>query len=290
MRFSLAIVAIVLLATSACSAGADGDDGTTRVVAAFYPLAWAATQVGGGLVEVGDLTPSGVEPHDLELRAGQVRDLSDADLVAYVGSGFQPAIEDVADELDEGQRFDALEAAGVSLEQADDEVDPHVWLDPRAMADIVDAMATRLAELDPSDAERFRANAAGVRDELADLDDDFERGLSDCARRDIVTSHSAFGYLAARYGLEQVSVAGIDPESEPTPGRLAEVADFVTDEGVTTIFFEELAPKDVAETLARETGATVSVLTPLETEPDHGDYLDAMRANLSALRKGLDCE
>jgi zinc transport system substrate-binding protein len=294
-RAGSALIALFLFA--ACSGGAGTpDDGRIKVVAAFYPLAWAAQQVGGSAVAVEDLTPSGVEPHDLELKASQVRDISEADLVVYMGSGFQPAVDDVAGQLDEAKRLDALQGRdllrGTPEEgEADpDQVDPHVWLDPTIMSGIVEAVAARLTEIDPDDADRFRANSSELQDELAGLDDEYRQGLGRCRQHQIVTSHAAFAYLAARYALEQVSVAGIDPESEPSPGRLAEVARFVTENHISTIFFEELAPRDVAETLARETGAQIEVLTPIETQPESGDYLDAMQMNLTALRDALVCD
>ncbi|MEA2433364.1 MAG: zinc transport system substrate-binding protein [Actinomycetota bacterium] len=296
MQTKLITALCLTLLCSACSQGGSEPNDKLKVVAAFYPLAWATEQVGGASVEVEDLTPSGVEPHDLELKASQVRDISEADLVVYMGSGFQPAVDDVAGQLDESQRLDALEGRdllhGTPEEGEADasQIDPHVWLDPSIMATIVDDVAVRLAEIDPDNADRFRANSSALQDELAALDEEFRTGLSGCKRNEIVTSHAAFAYLAARYKLDQVSVAGIDPESEPSPGRLAEVARFVTENDVTTIFFEELAPKDVADTLARETGAKVEVLSPLETKPEAGDYLDAMRTNLTALRDALDCE
>ena len=122
------------------------------------------------------------------------------------------------------------------------------------------------------------------------MDREFAEGLKSCRSRDLVTSHAAFGYLAARYDLKQVSISGIDPEAEPSPARLAEIAAFVEDHHISTIFFEELAPPDLAEALARETGARTDVLSPLETTPEQGDFLDEMRRNLERLRKGLDCE
>lgn len=290
-------VAAALLLLSGCSKTSEsGSESGIKVVAAFYPLAWAAEHVGGQAVEVEDLTPPGVEPHDLELKASQVRDISGADLIAYIGSGFQPAVDDVAGQLDESQRYDPLQGRDLlhgtpeGGEADSSEIDPHLWLDPTLMASIVDELTARLVEIDPDRAEGFQERSAALQEELAQLDEEFRDGLGGCSRHDIVTSHAAFAYLAARYGLNQVSVAGIDPESEPTPGRLADVARFVTDNEVTTIFFEELAPQDVAETLARETGASIEVLTPIENRPEDGDYLDAMRRNLSALREALDCE
>jgi zinc transport system substrate-binding protein len=293
-RVRLSVTA-VLLALAACGGDSIGaTSGTESVVAAFYPLEFAAERVGGERVSVESLTPSGVEPHDLELSARQIGDLTDADLVIYLGGGFQPAVEDALAEIDGPVKFDALSGAE-PLEATEDEgsasgVDPHVWLDPTRMAEIVDGIARQLAELDPDGAALYQKNAWVLHRQLSQLDRDYAGALQHCGSREIVTSHAAFGYLAARYGLEQVSVAGIDPEAEPSPGRLAEVIDFITQHHIDTIFFEELAPPDLAETLARETGAKAEVLSPLETRPDEGDYIDAMQANLDRLRTALGCD
>jgi zinc transport system substrate-binding protein len=259
-------------------------------VTAFYPLAFAAGRVGGDGVQVDSLTPGGVEPHDLELSSGQVRDIAEADLVVYLGRGFQPAVEDVVSGLDASRRLDALE--GKSLlpgVEEDEQTDPHIWLDPTIMATIADQIADRLSALDPGDTDGYEANAEALKKDLLELDRDYSAVLSNCRSNEFVTSHAAFGYLAARYELRQTSIAGVDPEGEPSPGRLAEVARFVDEHDVTKIFFEELAPPDLAETLARETGAEAEVLSPLETPPERGDYLDVMRINLDKLREALGC-
>jgi zinc transport system substrate-binding protein len=287
-----ALVCAVLAAVSCGGTSGPGasDDGRPQVVAAFYPLAFAAGRVGGKAIEVDSLTPSGVEPHDLELSSGQVRDIAEADLVVYLGKGFQPAVEDAVANLDTSRRFDVLE--GKSLlpgVEKDEETDPHLWLDPTIMATIADQIAGRLGALDPGDAPEYEAHAETLRNQLVELDQEYSDVLSECRSNDFVTSHAAFGYLAARYGLRQVSIAGIDPEGEPSAGRLAEVARYVDEHGITTIFFEELAPADLAETLARETGVEAQVLSPLETPPENGDYLDAMRTNLDKLSEALGC-
>jgi zinc transport system substrate-binding protein len=157
------------------------------------------------------------------------------------------------------------------------------------MAVIGRALQMRLARLDPENEEAYRANAVSLEAELDSLDRSFRMGLANCERRDIVTSHEAFGYLARSYGLEEVGVSGLDPETEPSPGRLAELVQFVKDNSVKTIFFEVLVSPEVAETLARETGAETAKLDPLEGPPERGDYFDTMRANLDALRAGLGC-
>ncbi len=296
-RTLLRILSLAMIASLAAACGADGSataggKDKPAVVASFYPLVFAAEGVGGDLVEVENLTAPGVEPHDLELSADQVRSLSEAGLIVFLGKGFQPAIEDVVSGLDESRVMDVLEGRGL-LESAEAEnespTDPHVWLDPLIMAGIVDQVAVRLSEIDPASKEDYVDNAARLVARLEDIDRKFAAALSHCRTRDIVTSHAAFGYLAARYDLNQVSISGMDPEAEPSPGRLAEVARFVQAQDVGTIFFEELVSPEVAETIAAETGARTEMLTPLESAPPSGDYVEAMEANLATLTAALGC-
>ncbi len=179
-------------------------------------------------------------------------------------------------------------------EQAGDEhgeagADPHVWLDPQRLSTIATAVAERMAELEPDNADGFRTRARELGDQLSELDEQMRAGLASCARTQIVTSHDAFGYLADAYGLEQVAIAGLSPDAEASLQRLAEIAEQAKVDGVTTVFFEELVSPKVAQSLAREVGAEATVLSPLEGPPAEGDYLSAMRTNLSALRKALDC-
>jgi zinc transport system substrate-binding protein len=286
--------AFLLIALSACGTGTGSESGSPQVIAAFYPLEFAAERVGGGKVNVESLTPSGVEPHDLELSSDQIRELAGADLVVYLGEGFQPAVEDALAGLDASRQFDALEGKDllqdVEGEAGETGADPHVWLDPNILATIADQLGARLTDLYPEGADLFEENTKQLQRDLMRLDREYSTGLEHCGSREFVTSHEAFGYLAARYDLEQVSIAGIDPEAEPSPQRMAEVVSFVNEHHVKTIFFEELAPPDIAETLARETGAQTEVLSPLETRPETGDYLDVMRSNLDLLRRALDCE
>lgn len=296
------VVAAVLLASCGGDAAPDaGGTGTPLVVASFYPLAYAAEEVAGDGAAVEDLTPPGVEPHDLELSPGQVRLLHRADLVLYLGEGFQPALESVAVQLGSGavDLLDAVEVRGPDDEDDGheddghghdpDAADPHVWLDPERMQAIVVSVSERLSELDPANSAVYERNAAAVAASLTELDEDMQQGLADCATRDLVVGHEAFGYLAARYDLNEVGIAGLDPEAEPSPQRLAEVVRFARDHDVRTIFFERTASPGVAETVAREVGAATAVLDPLETGPETGDFIDAMRANLESLRAGLNC-
>lgn len=296
-----ALLALVLGGCSAPQAGDRPAGETPTVVAAFYPLEFVSAAVAGEHAEVIGLTQAGVEPHDLELTSGQIQDVLASDLLVFAGEGFQPAVEDLLGQV-QGEKLDVLE--GLDLMDGSDEpdergedegregreLDPHVWLDPIRMADITRSVQQTLATLDPEHALELEANADRLVVELEELDREFQRGLGSCSRREIVTSHAAFGYLADRYELEQHAVSGLDPGSEASPRQLQELAEIVRDKGVTTIFFERLVPKDLAETLARETGTTTAALDPIETRPQDGDYLSAMRTNLAELRRALDCE
>ena len=284
----IVLTLIVTLALTGCG----GDDSAgdlaqqDTVVAAFYPLAYAAQQIGGDSVTVRNLTPPGVEPHDLELSGGEVREIRDAALVLYLGGGFQPALEDAIGSTD-ATSLDLLEVASPREggEGGEGAFDPHVWLDPDRYRRIIEAIGRELGQ--PT-----RAKTLGAR--LGNLDEEYRAGLARCIRRDLVTSHDAFAYLAERYGLRQVPITGLTPEAEPTPRELEGVVRDVRSTGATTIFFETLVSPRLAETVAREVGAETAVLNPLEglsqAQIDRGDdYFAVMRENLAALRKALGC-
>jgi zinc transport system substrate-binding protein len=272
---------ILILVISAAVSGCGGDSGSgssgkASVVAAFYPLAYAAEQIGGSSVDVTNLTPPGTEPHDVELSVRDVEKVRSADVVLYLGAGFQPALERAVDGAD-GETVDLLESVDVH------EKDPHVWLDPVRYEQI----AKKIGDVLHRPSEPF------VR-RVAKLNADYRAGLAHCERREIVTSHEAFGYLADRYGLKQIAITGISPEAEPTPRALEDVIEQVRESGATTVFFETLLSPRIAETVARETGARTAVLNPIEglTEDDLArgqNYFSVMRENLATLRKALGC-
>ncbi|HVL05871.1 MAG TPA: zinc ABC transporter substrate-binding protein [Acidimicrobiales bacterium] len=296
-RIRAALIAMAISVGAACGSGGGEADGRPRVVAAFYPLFEAAQRVGGDKVQVRNLTPAGSEPHDLELNSRQVDQIEDAAVVLFVGRGFQPAVERAAQRA-RGAKLDVLSGladlrpAGAGDDKL--EVDPHVWLDPTLLKAIVGEVAGALATADPANRATYEANARAYSQELDELDAAFTTGLANCERRTIVTAHSAFGYLAGRYNLTQDAIAGLEPESEPSPQRLAELADKVRADGTTTIFYETLVSPKVAESLAREAGVRTAVLDPLEGLTDEDakagrTYVSGMRENLAALRQALAC-
>ncbi|PFG43614.1 zinc transport system substrate-binding protein [Isoptericola jiangsuensis] len=321
-----AALALPAVALTACSSdgGSGTDDGTLQVLASFYPLQYVAEQVGGDLVSVDNLTPPSAEPHDLELAPAQVRAVGDADLVVYQ-SGFQAAVDEAVDARAPEHLVDAAEVADLEespgtvdhldehageteaehAEHADEEsaddghdhgsLDPHFWLDPTRLEPVADAVAAELSAVDPDNAATYAANAEALTATLDDLDARYATALEPCAGRTLVTSHTAFGYLAERYDLVQIGIASIDPEAEPSPARLREIGDVVTANDVSTIFTETLTSPKVAETLASDLGVATAVLDPLEglsTEAaDAGsDYVAVMDDNLDALVTGLGCD
>lgn len=177
-------------------------------------------------------------------------------------------------------------------DHGDLEGDPHLWLDPANMIALTEHVADELAGLDPDNAEAYEANASELAGELEELDHEFSEGLAQCERSLIVVSHEAYGYLTQRYGLEQLGVAGLDPESEPSPARVAEVHDTIRAEDVTTVFYEPLTSADIVQSVADDLGLDTAVLDPIEGLTDETldeDYLSLMRQNLDALRTANGC-
>lgn len=287
-----------------CGSGSGGGSagGGLTVVTSFYPLQYATERILGDAGTASSLTKPGAEPHDLELKAKEVQELSKARLVVYL-KGFQPSVDQAASSEAKGRAFDVSPAADLSLTytpieegqaqtQQTGAVDPHFWLDPIRLATVGDALAARLGQVDPAHAATFTANAAALRRDLQALDAEYRAGLTSCADPDLVTSHNAFGYLAQRYGLRQVGITGLTPDQEPNPAQLAQVTTFVRTHHVRTIYYETLLSPKIADTVAAETGAKTQVLDPIEglTDSSQGkDYLQVMRANLGNLRAGQSC-
>lgn len=172
-------------------------------------------------------------------------------------------------------------------------LDPHVWLSPQLAIQEVRNIEKGLSEVAPEYKEQFKANADAYVTELEALDNEFTEGLKDSKRKDFITQHAAFGYLAKQYGLKQVPIAGLSPDQEPSPAQMADIVQFAKENNVKTIFFETLVSSKVADTIAKEIGAHTDVLNPLEglteEELDAGnDYVRVMRSNLEALKTALN--
>jgi zinc transport system substrate-binding protein len=301
----LAAACAVALATVAGCGGSDATasdtSGKLDVVTSFYPLEFITKKIGGDRVDVTTLTAPGVEPHDLELTPKQVGSLSGAKLIVFE-KGLQPAVDEAVAQNASQAGFDvstaaSLEATGANFGEEGEApepgtLDPHFWLDPSRLSAVADAVADRLAGTDPGNADGYKERAGQLKGELNTLDGEFKTGLANCKLKVFVTSHVAFAYLAKRYGLQQVGIAGFTPDAEPSPARIKEVQDIVRQQKVTTIFYEELVSPKVAQSVARDLKVQTAVLSPIEGLADASsteDYLSLMRENLAELKKANSC-
>ncbi len=306
MRYLLA-AANALLLTGCAALTEDGTEQAAgegrQVVVALYPLQYVAERVAGEGLDVENLTAAGGEPHDLDLGVRETALVTDAALLVYV-AGLQPAVDDAAEQnaggavLEVTDVVDLLPFEGEPHEGASQgeraehgELDPHFWHDPLRMADLGDAVAARLGEIDPERAEAYTDNADALRTDLETLDQEYADGLAGCRIDTVVTNHDAVGYLE-KYGVKLESIAGISPDAEPTPAELAALQDVIEEEGITTVFSETLVSPATAETLANDLGVDTRVLDTVEGLTDETadeDYLSLMRSNLASLEEANGC-
>jgi zinc transport system substrate-binding protein len=331
MSVRLVLRLLLLLLIAGCRQAPEVTEPPARarplVVATFYPLFEFSRQVAGDRAEVVALVPGGVEPHDWEPAPADIARLQTARVFVFNGAGLEPwanrLLRDVlppdtltVDATDglplvtadlhghrhaaghgEGHRHGAGEAAHAAKAPPPGRgqpLDPHVWLDPLLAIAQVERIRAGLTRAVPDAAAHFADNARRYSASLQDLHVQFERGLNECARRQLVVSHAAFGYLARRYGLTQVAVMGLTPHAEPDPAEMARIVRFMRRERVQYVFSETLVRSTLAETLAREVPARTLILNPIEgltrEEAAAGkDYLSVMTANLANLRVGLGC-
>lgn len=323
-------LALSACSSTASSGDSSSKDGSLTVMASFYPLKYLAEKIGGEHVSVTSLTPDGAEPHDLELSPKMVDSLSSADAVIYL-AGFQSAVDEAIEQqapktvIDVSSAAELVEAGSDANHPAEEEeeatdeaqsgeteahdhdheghdhadhdhhhdmsADPHFWLDPVRMAKAATLVGDKLAEADSAHADTYKANAKALAEELTTLGDTLVAKTSTCKVKTFVTAHTAFGYLADRTGLTQVGISGLDPDSSPSPARLAEISQIAKEQGVTTIFTEALIDPKVAQTLADDLGITTAVLDPIESQTDASkDYAATMNSNIDALTKALDCQ
>ena len=327
MKKEICAAAIAALALSGCSATAKSGKeagGKVDAVASFYPLAYVTSQVGGDLVDVTNLTPSG-EAHDVELSAKDLTTISQADALIYL-SGFQAAVDDAVKEAAPKNTLDVAKAAKLKKLSAEEAAeheaehehegeheadhdhegeheeaghehhhhgafDPHFWLDPQRLSQVVPQVVATLTKADPDHGDTFQKNGKALQDKLANLDKEYRAGLNKCATPTAVTAHEAYGYMADRYGFEQVGVKGVDPEAETSLTRLQEVANIAKAKKVNVLFSESALGDKDTKTLAEELGIKSEVLDPLEIQVDKNrDYLQVMQDNLQKLSKAMKCQ
>ncbi|MED4568392.1 metal ABC transporter substrate-binding protein [Brevibacillus agri] len=329
----MAIVSLIAAVSIAGCGAADqtastpqtGGDASAKpkVYTTIYPLEYVAKRIGGDHVEVTNIIPPGVEPHDYEPTAKDMVALANADIFAYNGSGLELWVDKAVGNLDKNKTVIVNASEGLDLLKATEhehehegeaateeghehegeaateehghdhgEFDPHVWLDPTKLKAQAEKVKNTLVQKDQAHAADYEKNYAQLAADLDQLDQEFKNMVSQAAKKEFMTSHSAFSYLANRYGLEQVSISGLNPADEPSPAELKSLVEHVKEHNISYVMFETLVWPKVAEVIAKEAGVKTATLNPLEglTEEDvkaGRDYLSIMRDNLETLKVAL---
>lgn len=306
-----AIKSIIIIALLVFAAGCVMEE-TARsdrmsIVTTLYPLYEFSKAVGGDKVDVLLLLPPGTEPHTYEPKPSDIIKMANADIFVYIGEEMEPWAEDILKGVDNPGLIviDSIQNIGMighreemheheEEEPEHGEHDPHIWLDFENDNKIIAAITNALALKDPKDAEFYSNNAAVYIARLNALDNKFREGLSDCRHDTFITGgHSAFSYLAERYGLEQISVFGLSPDAEPSPKKIVEIIEIADDKALSYIFFEELVNPKTAEVIAEEIGAQTLVLNPAgsltKEQMQEETFISVMEKNLESLRIGLEC-
>lgn len=263
----------------------NNDSGKLKVVTSFYPLYFFAKEIGGDHAQVMNITPAGIEPHDYEPSPRDIIRIANSRLLILNGGGLETWSEKVKQIINSERTFVVVAGEGLFTRAV---VDPHVWLSPLLAQAMVVKITNGFSKADPVNAAYYESNAKVLETKLGALNLEYQNGLSFCVNRNIVTSHAAFGHLAAAYNLTQVPIAGLSPDTEPSPRQIGDIVQLAKKNNVRYIFFESLTSPKLSETIAREIGSKTLVLNPIEGltpgEISGGrDYFTEMRSNLTNL-------
>jgi zinc transport system substrate-binding protein len=268
-----------------------------QIIASFYPMAFFGQQIAGDNADITNVTPAGAEPHDYEPSTQDIAKMERASLIILNGN-----VEPWADKVKANLQHSSTKIITVSdglvtrtlTEAGTTSADPHVWLDPILAKKEVQKISDAIIAIDPVHIDIYKKNTANLVTKLDQLDTTYKTGLASCSVKDIVTSHAAFAYLAQQYGLNQVPIAGLSPDEEPSTQALIATATLVQEKNIKYIFFESLVSPKLAQTIAQETHAQTLELNPLEGLPrdevqQGKDYFTVMQSNLQNLQTALSC-
>jgi zinc transport system substrate-binding protein len=286
----LCIIGIVLFAAMQENVTLHKKHTELQIAASFYPLSFLASEITGDKAIVTNITPSGVEPHDYEPSTKDMAKIENSDVIILNG-----LLEAWGNKLKNNSQDTnvSLVIAGEDLFSRKN--DPHIWLDPLRYKLEAQAITNAVIKIDPSHTKYYRDNQKVLDMKLNKLDSDYKNSLSNCQQKNFITSHAAFGYLADRYQLQQVTIAGLSPDAEPSVRQLADITKFAKEHNVKYIFFESLVSPKLSQTIADEIGAKTLVLDPIEGVSDDErnagkNYFTIMYENLKNLQIALECK
>ncbi|HYM65253.1 MAG TPA: zinc ABC transporter substrate-binding protein [Candidatus Sulfotelmatobacter sp.] len=273
--------------------------GKIQVAASFYPMYFFASQIGGDKAQVFNITPAAAEPHDYEPTTQDVVRINQSQMLVLNGGKLEAWGDKIKDQLQGTRTLIITAGEGLANKQINENgqniQDPHVWLDPILAKTEVERIEKGFEKIDPKDSIYFQNNASKLYRQLDGLDLEYKTGLKSCQKKDFITSHAAFGYLSAQYGINQIPISGVSPDQEPSAQTLAKISDLIKKEDIKIVFFESLVSPKLSQTIAAETGAKTMVLDPIEGISDNDlnkgqNYLTVMKSNLAALQTALECK
>ncbi|MBP1744336.1 MAG: periplasmic solute binding protein [Firmicutes bacterium] len=285
-------MAVLLASLSGCAGGggsnSGGDkDGRLDVAVSFNPMSELAEAVGGDKIDIYTIVPDGSEPHDFELKAGDIQAVSEAEVFVYNGAGMESWAQAAVTASENSTLIEVDASEGCDLIITGGVADPHTWLSLKMARIQALNIKNALVQADPVNRDYYEGNYSAFSSELDSLYEEFKFKFDSLADKNFVTGHAAFAYFCRDFGLRQSSVENVFAEGEPTARKIAELVEYCRENNVDTVFMEELASPKVSETLAKEIGAKVEKIYTLESSEGNESYLDGMRKNLSLVYESL---
>jgi zinc transport system substrate-binding protein len=285
------------------------DDKSLQITVSFYPLAYFAETIGGGQVQVSTLIPYNSEVHSWQPSISDIAETEESDLIIYLGAGLDHWVEDdILESINTEGKVIIEASTGIELlegaeheeheeeeheEEGHEEGDPHLWVSPYTSYLIAENIYEAVIEADPDNADYYMANWEQLEQSLTSLDQQYQSELAPAAGKTFFTTHSAYGYIAYRYNLEQHGVIGLSADEQPSTATITEIVDEMEEENSFVIYVDPVYSIDYAETLQSElsgrTGEQVEILElylmlgPL----DELDYIGQLESNLANLKHGL---
>ena len=308
----LTIIIVTSLFLTGCNNSAKSNNSTESnnkltIVTSFYPMYISTLNIVKDIpnVEVLNMTtPQTGCLHDYSLSTKDLKTLSNADILIINGAGMESFLDDVIDEYSDLKIIEA--SKGIDLiedtehddqtedhdhEDHDHDVNPHVWVSISKNIEEVSNIAEELSSLDPNHANEYQYNANEYIAKLENLKTEMHSTLDNIAHKDIITFHEAFPYFAEEFGLNIVGVIEIEPDSEPSAKEVENIISIINEKNIKALFTEPQYSSKIADTIAKETGASIYTLDPIVTgdsnEKAYNDYIIKMQENLNTLKEAL---
>ncbi len=290
--FTLILLIVLLVSLTGCVEQPRTGE-KINVVTSFYPLYEFSKRIGGEKADVSILVPAGAEPHDWEPGPKDIIKIESAEIFVYNGAGLEPYVDRIIKKTESRKLIIVDSSEGIELIKEGGLADPHIWLDPVLAKQQAEAIEKAFIKADPANSDYYRANAGALEQELDTLDSYISKELSTARKNVFISSHSAFSYFARRYGLKQIAIAGLSPDIEPSPAKIAEIVRLAQENKVKYIFFETLLSPKLSEVIAKESGAQTLVLNPIEGLSDDQirqgeNYFALMHENVNNLKLALE--